>query len=725
MGMDVTNNPPSVAFTLDAQATPSSFHRFIREQPGNSHVTMEFRVPRDGGGQRIPVVRVVHIGEREVFTEDSRAALVGRLRDWNDALLGQPGAREAAQQLNAIVGTVGDLSLDVCELAPVMAAMSDVHAAAHPNSFVKAWRERSDEVMRILVPDDPEANPKRFAEDRNALAYALKLLSRFSDGEGSEIGNTDLLELAWNLGHDISPGEQTMLQTAWWCLQKNKGDVRLRGIIGQELIELLALCKDAKGTGRQQFKASEDNKKAVFRIMEAQRINSAAHVTPPDSPYATPTRSRAASSLQQFGDAGAGEKTQKSGGHRRTSSMTVPLINTPPTLTSTAAHAGEHPDADRTKQKTTLPKSPRREAPAPATGSQTVKEKQRTERPSLRRVRTDAENEAEQHSGTVNALVSPRARHPEASAQPALSSSDGQTTPEKTKRRLKRAETVAQEARDADASASPARAERKSGKKSSSGKSSKASSKEASPEDREKSGKKSSSGKSSKASSKEASPEDREKPVRSLPRKTRREHSGESDLVTHQRADTTGMQPDLARTSAKKERSSKETNERRLKRVSQPTHMELQQMFASEDFRKTKEELASLPDHRVRQRESYPARTDGRFYLAWQAYVSGVTSAGDPQIAPESAQHVATLLSYCPELPLEPVALRKTVDQVVRSAKLKREPMLAVKQAWERLEGDSKASGADQVLTDLHILLSLALQSDNERRINANLQALF
>lgn len=688
--MDVTNAAPSAAFTLDAQATPASFHRFIRAQPAASHVTIEFRVPRDGGGIRIPVVRVAHIGERDVFTDDSRAALWGKLREWNEELLGKPGAKEAAEMLNELFRPVEDLSLDVGEIDPALQAMSDAYCAAHPTSMVRAWRENEAEVMRILAPDDPGRDANRIAGDRKSVGFALKMLSRFREPASNEFDAVALQEETWQLCRGLSKGQRQMLHDVSWLIETKKNDPRLQRFIGPEVKPLLELCRDAKGTELADFKASPDNKTLVFAIMEALRDSAHGSRDVPDSrslPNARESKN---------------EKERKP--VKRRGSMPMPFISMEPMLSSPAKAEGEGKDAGQGKKKTTPPKSARQRNEGDSTGNQTLKETPKRERLPLRRVQTDVEEPAS-GSTTVAALVSPRAPRGPAISESTPSATSSEAHSERKKRKLDRAATVSPGQReDAEAGAALA-SERKSGA--------------------EKSSHHASSGKREKSGSKKPSPEDRQKTRKKTPRDTQRARSGDSP-ITRRAVETTTNSTTTSTTTVPMPSSpdasgrSKGPRSKNPHRLSQPVFTELQERLAMEKFNSTREESITPLAHQAARHISYAPRDDGKYYLEWCAYVED-----HPAFSDEAAEQALKLLSYFPELPENDEALNQVVRDVVRSARLNRTSMELVLMAAMALSEDKEALERSPALRKVCELLDLALRYDNKRRVDNGHDALY
>lgn len=583
--MDVTNAAPSATFMLDPQSTPVALHRFLQAQPGGGHVTIEFKLPRDTGGQKIPVMRVVHRGEREVFTDDSRQALMRKLGEWNDALVDQPGGPDAARMLNGLVGTGKELSLDVQELAPAIAAMSDAHHAAHPSAYVKAWRENEQQVMDIVVSKEKGRAAEKIDEDQRALRFALKVLSRFEDVDSMEIDGRVIQEQAWNLSQNLSPDDHRLLLIALMLLSRHTASVE--GIIGPEVVLLLRLCWQAQGRTLTEFKSDMATKQTVMQLMAAMKKTSVTRSELQDSPYARTVSARTGATSQPLV---ANNGTNKAGKtHQRRGSMPALYLTKQPKFTGSMASETENPVNN--PPKTTAPKSPRSRASPASIGSQTVKGNTKNERPKLRRNRTDAEDA--QPGGA--AATSPSSSAPVMPWQPSVvppSTSNTSEKTEKSKRRLERSGTASQTRRDTDDDALQPLG-RDSHDRNSSAKSSG-------------SGKASKSGKSSKTSSGESSPEDKDKSAKSLPRKTRRERSGDSDLVSQQAAvSTTSVLTTSGTKPRKGEGSERVPKSRRAPRTSQPEPLELKELFASEKFRKAREELEQLPSYQPVRAPAY------------------------------------------------------------------------------------------------------------------------
>jgi hypothetical protein len=499
--MDVTNTAPSATFNLDADATPASFHRFLRSQPDSSHVTMEFKTPRNK--QKIPVVRVVHSGEREEFVNESRTALTSKLAQWNEDLLGQPGCSDAARMLNLMLSKES-LSLDVSELEPALGKMSDAYHALHPNMYVKAWNQNADKVSRILVTDDSGFSETQREKDRNAIDYARRIVARFDDGGAAEIDAAELLKDAWHIGFQISPDDQQMLQTAWRLLKNKMKDPELERIIGPEVLDLLALCREARGKEWHAFSASEDSKNAVFRIVNALKGRSLDESTMPGSSAVTPIRPRSASAATPvMPKPGADSVEHRSRSHHGQQKPKIPSIgltlSTPPRLHSAPVH-GAAPasggkqatppksgddkllrEVSTSSKKTTPPKSPRSTDGAGDSGKKTVQEKHKKERPSLRKARTDKDEAA-------NDTGSPYKKALETSAKASASTPGSEAVSDKKRSKLKRGGTMAEKRSAKEDDAPPRKSKRKSDAKPASGKSSKMSSQESRAERESKSG---------------------------------------------------------------------------------------------------------------------------------------------------------------------------------------------------------------------------------------------
>ncbi|MBK4733211.1 hypothetical protein [Noviherbaspirillum pedocola] len=701
--MDVTQTPLSATYTLDAQATPAGLYQFLKLQPGTGHVTMEFRLPQGMGGQKIPVVRVVYVGEREVLTDDSRAALVGKLREWNDELIDKPGGSDAARILNNLVGTGNDLSLDVQELAPALAPMRDAHHAAHPNSYVKAWRENEQKVMEVVVPNEKGRAAEKIEKDQLALRFTLKVLSRFADVDSMENDGYAVQEQAWTIGHDLSPSEHVLLQIAQTCL--TKPNASLVGIISGELLLLLTLCRQAQGKTLTQFKSDNQIKQTVAQLMDAMKKAGSARPELPDSPYARSLHARSGATSQPMMANSGPHKGSKT--HQRRGSMPLVLLTKDPKLTGSTRSEAKNPADDRAS--TVVPKSPRSSGLPASAGSQTVKGKAKNDRPKLRRIRTDTEDGqpggAAAAAPSSSVLVMPR----QPSDATTISTSNTAEKTERRKRRLDRSDTASQARRDKDEDDAPQPLGRDSHEKKSSAKSSR-------------SGKASKSGKSSKASSKESSPEDRDKPARSKPRKTRREHSGDSVLVTHQAASSMASVLTTSSTkSAKVEAGERVPRSRRAPRISQPEHMELQQLFASDKFRRAREELEQLPSYKPVQSVVYAAREDGPHYTEWGAFASD----NQDKVTDEVFNATSTLLSYLHEPPADVNALKDMVRGVLRTLRFERAKMLLVLKARNLLDADEAALEKYETLRQTRDLLSLVLEMDNTRRIRNGREPLF